>query len=69
MDNAPSSGLSFKGVLESDLGVVADVGDVVTVEYLGTRYSARVTSRYEDYDDFGTAATRYNLDAIGVATG
>jgi hypothetical protein len=62
MSKRPAEPLRFVGVLGTELGCEPNIGEIVTIEYAGGVYKARVTSRYDDYDDFGTAMTRYDLE-------
>lgn len=64
MSDQDGSPLRFVGVTESQLGGEYGVGDIVTIEVAGTTYKARVTARRDDYDDFGTAIPRYDLEVI-----
>ena len=59
MSDQPASPLRFVGV---QLGGDYGVGDVVTIDYAGTSYKARVAARYDDYDDFGTAIPKNDLE-------
>lgn len=69
MENPTPSPLRFVGVLGSELGRDAVKGDVFNIEYAGRTVEVRVTAAYDDYDDFGTAIPRYDLEAIGVGPG
>lgn len=62
-----SEPLRFLGVLESQLGGERQVGEGVTIEYLGVSYRACVTARNEDFDDWGNPVVRYALEATGPA--
>jgi len=64
MSEPPASPLRFLGVTGDQLGGEFGVGDVVTIEYLGTTYKARIIAAKNDYDDWGTAIPRYDLEAI-----
>ena len=64
MSEPSASPLRFLGVPGYQLGGEFGVGDVVTIEYLGTSYKARITAVRNDYDDFGTAIPRYDLEVI-----
>jgi len=63
MSDQPASPLRFVGVrLDGDYGV----GDLVTIDYAGRSYKARVAARYDDYDDFGTAIPKYDLEVLSA---
>ena len=64
MSDEPSAPLRFLGV---QLGGDFSVGAIVTIDYAGASYKARITARNDDYDDFGNAVPRYNLESIGSA--
>lgn len=69
MSEQPAAPLRFVGVPGPQIGAefgVRNVGDVVTIEYAGVSYQARITARADDYDDFGNQVARYDLEVTGT---
>jgi hypothetical protein len=66
MSEPPAAPLRFVGVPGTQLGGDFRIGEIVTIEYSGTSYQARITARYDDYDDFGTAIPRYDLEVTAT---
>ncbi len=69
MSEPPVQPLRFVGVPGAQLGAgfrVLDIGAIVTIEYAGASYTARVAARSNDYDDFGTEVWRYDLEVTGT---
>ena len=63
MNEPPAAPLRFIGVTADQLGGDPSVGAIVTIDYAGTTYRARVIARNVDYDDFGTEVIRFILEA------
>ncbi len=69
MNEPPAPPLRFLGVTGAQLGKpfgYFDIGEVVTVDYAGVSYQARIITRNADYDDFGTEVMRYDLEVTGT---
>jgi hypothetical protein len=69
MSEPPAQPLRFVGVPGNQIGAefrALDIGDIVTIDYAGASYKARVTARNADYDDFGNEVLRYDLEVTGT---
>jgi len=65
MSEQPASPLRFLGIPGYQIGAqfrTLKIGEVVTIDYAGGSYQARITARHDDYDDYGNEVSRYDLE-------